>query len=278
LFKMKIKSMQVRVEQILELLKTVKSYTDVDRNWKLVKDSTGWSDRTFYHVAPACQYLHLIEKRSGMWIRTTYYGEQLVCSSEEGKGGEVLGKILVEWDEKEYRIVEAFLNLYNRFDVFPGEPLELRDLRNELESLGVYVHLSVLRDFLGNIYSYCQLAGVISERALLNIRRVEELKHLKLFPTAEDVSDATFFKYLYESYLLTLPKMRGIKSVPIPEVRKLVCRRSMLNIPPDVFDQKLISLHSNFEGKRISLTPPMERKTGGIFLGKTYYYYIAIYE
>jgi len=60
----KIKSMQVKVWQILELLRIIKSYADVDRNWKLVKESTGWSDRTFYHVAQACQNLHLIRSQA----------------------------------------------------------------------------------------------------------------------------------------------------------------------------------------------------------------------
>lgn len=275
---MKIKSMQVEVEQVLKLLRTVKSCADVDKNWKLVKEGTGWTDRTFWHVTPACQYLHLIEKKPARWIRLTYYGEQLVYGAEEGKGKEILGKILVKWDESEYQIIKAFLNLYSKLDLYPGEPLELKDLHNELKTLGVQVHLSVLGDFIDNFYSYCQLANVVSKKASLNVRRVEQLKSLKLFPTAEEISMDTFFSHLYESYLLLLPRMQGIKSVPIPTLRKLVCKRSALNVPPDVFDQKLISLPSNFKGKRISLTPPMERKAGGVFLGKTYYYYIAIYE
>jgi len=116
---MKIRSMQVKVEQVLEFLKTVKSYNDVNKNWGLVKESTGWSDRTFYHIAPACQYLHLIEKKPGIWIRITYYGEQVISALEEGKEKEVFAKILLKWDEKEYHIIEAFLRLYNKLDAYP---------------------------------------------------------------------------------------------------------------------------------------------------------------
>jgi hypothetical protein len=275
---MKIKSMQVKIEQVLTLLRLVESYADVEKNWRLIKESTRWSNRTFYHVAPACQYLHLIEKAPPKWIRLTYYGEKLVSGSEEGKEKEVLGKILLKWDESEYRIIKAFLSLYSKLDLYPSEPLELSDLHSELETFKVEVHISVLRDFIDNFYSFCQLVSVFSGKVSLNVRRLEQLESLKLFPTAEEISADAFFSHLYESYLLLLPRMGGIRSVPIPELRKLVCKRSALNVPPDVFDQKLITLPSEFRGKRISLTPPMERKAGGVFLGKAYYYYIAIYE
>jgi len=68
---------------------------------------------------------------------------------------------------------------------------------------------------------------------------------------------------------------RGSPYVPIPRLRESVC--DDLGISSFTFDDLLKRSINLLSGYRVVPVTPMRRKAGGIFLGKKYYYFLAVY-
>ena len=285
---MKIRQIRVNISQIIEILEAIKLYSDMPNNWKKIRSQIGWSDDIFWHAKPACERLHLITGQyKNRRLELTHDGETLLEAYQKSNTDflDTFGKLLLYWDKREKKVVHTLLKLYNVKgpDSYPGCPIALRELVSELNEIGIKITIDVLIDLL-ELYKETGIVKLkLSQDSLknyvqLNIQRYQKLESKKLYPSPKDISNDTFFDYLYDSYTSLLSRFHGSKYVPIPQLRKKVCSKRYLNIPENVFDEKLIRLPFSIKGMRIAFSPPMEKRTNGVLKGKDYYYYLAIFE
>ena len=160
----------------------------------------------------------------------------------------------------------------------PGCWVDIRKLHSEMNPRGGKAEEAALSEFLKNFYQYAKLVESKDNDVRLNTQTYSQLKRNGLpWPTPDKIRDADFFTSLKEAYDIVLPTMKGMKYVPIPSLRKVICER--LKIPEDVFDEKLRRLPMTYGNRTLLFCQPMNRQPvgRGLEVGKNYYYYLAIY-
>jgi hypothetical protein len=273
---MELRSMKATKSQIYEFVKSTKAYEKLNPNWKVLIGHLDWPRATFWHVKLACETANLILPGKGgprVRIQLARNGELLHDAIREGpeEADSVLAKILLSLDLKGWKIAETVRSIAEA----PEGTVSVDRLRTELAREEVRVSPTTLRDFLNILRELKVVKFETAEKVRIIMRGYQRILGTRLY---REPSDRKFFNALSAAYLTLLPRAHGSRYIPIPDVKSIVCKRVSLDIPEYVFDEKLEQLPLDFAGKRIDLSPPMNRVAGGVKRGKDYFYYIAIYD
>lgn len=116
--------------------------------------------------------------------------------------------------------------------------------------------------------------AVLRERGLEEERKMREQELMELERRLSSVmSKEDFLRHLSTSYR-TLKYVEKVEEpIPIPKLRKDVCRRA--GIDAETFDSFLNLLSVD---DRISLIPPERKDVGGIKIGDRYYQFLKLRE
>jgi hypothetical protein len=273
---MELKSMKATKSQIYDFVRSAKRSENLDPNWESMIEDIAWPRNTFWHVKLACESAGLILSCRGgrhVKIELTRDGERLhiALKKSEEEADDVLGGILLSLDRRGWGITETLVSLADA----PEGIVPIKILRDALRKKGIELSQTTLVDLLNLLRELEIVKFKETNSVRLVMRRYERILGRKLF---REPSDRRFFSAVSAAYRLSLPSVHGSRYVPIPAIKRIVCKRSNLDIPEYVFDDKLERLPLKIGGKRIDFSPPMERRSGGIKRGRDYLYYLAIYD
>jgi len=268
--------MKATKSQIYDFIKCAKLYSKYNPNWNAMIAHLNWPRNTFWHVKLACESLGLITAGRGgpnIKIELTRNGELLKSALEKSKRetDDVLAKVLLSLDARGWKIIDTLVSLADAPEGF----VSFDTLRSALAKKGVQLSQTTIADLL-NLFRELQIVRLKQSRDVrLLMRRYEHLSGKKLY---NEPSPRKFFNAVLLAYESLLPRSHGSRYVAIPAIKSIVCKKKVLDIPEYIFDDKLETLPLRVSGRRIDLSPPMNRKRGGIKRGKDYFYYMAIYD
>lgn len=128
------------------------------------------------------------------------------------------------------------------------------------------------------------ILGLYSEIGLLNKEKgeyscnspyIETLHKAKYWITSDELDLDHFFEETVAVYKKASNE-RGTSSIPIPVLRKEVCKKVRILWP--TFDKVIAQYINGFKGIQLSLTRASARRKWGITIGGYPYYYIGIYK
>jgi hypothetical protein len=234
-------------KEVMELLKEIALYED-KKHWRIMdslsKSASGWSITELITQLEG-QGVSISVSKSAIEriIRKKY------LSMQEERGS------LKTWRDRE--------RLLGQLEMSVKESVEKRVQGAKI---------SKVRSLLGIM---CSL-GLIEKKGEIYRMASQRLREIgKPAPWLEsaNVTESTFFKALKQEYD-AFPSDK--KYVQMPLLRDSVCWN--LQIPWDVFDEKLSSLGYEYANYRIALIPPITSKVWGIFKGRKNFYYVSIEE
>lgn len=247
---------------------------------------------SYAQAIPTCQKLNLITKsKTNPYL--TAYGFELVEEKDENKFKLKLGKLILDFDEKNCKIIQAIREnqkspgdfvsfeeiiktLYIKYGLYVGQRLKDKNSIKRLEGYGIKSSSSSrLVDNL-NFYEYVNLVLWKGEKVSLNEGRLNIINNS--LDRKSEIETDVFFTALYKEYRSLVKDTGGSPYVPIiPRLRSRVCAE--LRIDDELFNNKLISLPTIFMGKHILLSPPMKViNNETITKNKKPVYFISIYE
>lgn len=230
-----------------------------------------------YGIAfPSLRKLRLIVDR-GQFLQINSNGKLLLKSYSSGGKGQFkfeFGRILLEIDKRKAKVIESLLEGKKN-----GQALTFNQLVALLIRKGVETHEKDER--LRKWLPFLKDVNLISNR---NNSSLEiNLKLLKEYEAAKtNTPFKTFVKQFFDEYE-KLEIKEGIY-VPIYKLEmavgsSLIQKGYFFNTFD--FQNYLIGLlneYSSLDRKKIVLSEPGKREEEGIYVGKSYYYYISIYD
>jgi hypothetical protein len=250
----------------------------------------------YAQVIPTCKRLGLITKDQ-RHRRLTFIGRKLSnCAKNDKEFKVTLGKAILEFDKKYFRLVEALKETQRH----PGDFVNLGDLIAKLWEMGIdscqnpvtlpkaqaekLKELKIdskgtrLSDGL-QFYEYVGIVMIDEKKVCLLQSGINSILNYKIEKKADEIPDVKFFHVLYEKYRWLAREKFNSPFVPIiPYLREMICDE--LGITETTFSQKLVNFPSSFMGKRILLSPPMVVKPDHeiIRIGREVFYFISIYN
>jgi len=217
--------------------------------------------------------------------------------TEQGKKAYLkkLGKILIDFDKKNNKIIETIEGTMDS----PGDLVSIVSLIIALHKIGIEASEKITNpspederelkrygiDYskgsrLSDLLKYYQFSYIIvrkGDKIYLNVPRVRDIEKEEILTPASQISKLQFFKALLTVYKANTRSMGSY--VPIwPHVRDSVCKE--LRISDKDFVGILASLPPIIEGNQIHLAHPGKGRPEVQLtrIGKSIYYYIAIFE
>lgn len=273
----KLQALQASVEDVLTLLKIVRKYEDVRMNWSEITEEwkilSGTKDLTrFYRAVPTCERLGIITYEKLNYIRLELNGERLL---EDKDPTRFFAMLLIRRD----KVLEAILRAYDRFNLVRGlDFVDVSQIMESLMELGMSAEFPTLHRNLKMAYQSAQLVEVKQDKIRLNVKRYKELSGRKIGRGKDEITENEFFSALISVYDHLSLKIRT-KYVPIPEIRRYVCRKLDADFYEEVFDSRLRkSSVFHFHGKTILLVSPRGPRGEGSIRGHDgrWYHYILV--
>ncbi|MFX0135553.1 MAG: hypothetical protein ACFFDN_18050 [Candidatus Hodarchaeota archaeon] len=154
-----------------------------------------------------------------------------------------------------------------------SSPLSIKELINKIQ-LSEQTTLDRLKKWL-NYLKFVELVKLESDRVIIRNSQLEASLKKKNLQFQEN----EFIDVLLSEYKQIRNENVGMAYIPIPAIRDKVCEKfSDRGMWTWDFDKLLITLPRETDKYILQFTQPMERKEGGIYIGKRYYYFLHIHE
>lgn len=214
---------------------------------------------------PTLRHLRLI-RGDGERMTVTHLGTRLLAARGEGEPAfkKEFAAQLVRLDAESW--VKVLPYVEGRGRRVPAEQI-LEYFQTSYPE--IHVDRQKVNKYL-NYFAYVGLIDISDTHVDLRIRQYQAAKTGAWAPRPSDSEFAQAVEDTYDHL------SRGRAYVPIPLVRDAVCRQ--FGIWDEEFDEMLANIPKETDRRIIQLTAPMARAAGGLHIGDTYVYYVAVHR